>query len=463
MKTKTVFFCSECGNEYPKWMGRCTACGSWNSLVEETVVTKPSAKSSRSGMQSTAIQSLANMGEDAVPQKLSDISTTDEIRVSTGLTEFDRVLGGGIVAGSLILLGGDPGIGKSTILLQICQHIGQTKKILYISGEESLRQIKLRATRLGVDTDNIKIYCETNTEHILTRISIEKPDMLIVDSVQTMFNPNLSSAPGSVAQIRDVASTLMRIAKTYSIATFLVGHVTKEGSIAGPKVLEHIVDSVLYFEGEQSRSYRIIRAIKNRFGSTNEIGVFEMDSGGLNEIKNPSMAMLSGRPTEAPGSCIICTMEGTRPVLAEIQALATPTAFGNPRRMTTGVDFNRSMMLMAILEKRAGLHLSSYDTYINVVGGLRMVEPAVDLGVILAMASGFKNTAIDDGIVAVGEVGLTGEIRACSFLESRIIEAEKLGFKKFIVPSSNSDSFKKFKNIEVCQYSNISQIIRDIF
>lgn len=463
MKTKTVFFCSECGNEFPKWMGRCTACGSWNSLVEETVVTKQPAKSSRSGIKSAAIQSLENMNDESEPQKLRDISTTDEIRVSTGLSEFDRVLGGGIVAGSLILLGGDPGIGKSTILLQICQHIGKSKNILYISGEESLRQIKLRATRLGVDTDNLKIYSETNTENILSRISSDKPDMLIVDSVQTMFNPNLNSAPGSVAQIRDVASMLMRIAKTYSIATFLVGHVTKEGSIAGPKVLEHIVDSVIYFEGEQSRSYRIIRAIKNRFGSTNEIGVFEMESNGLAEIKNPSMAMLSGRPSGAPGSCIVCTMEGTRPVLAEIQALATPTAFGNPRRMSTGVDFNRSMMLMAILEKRAGLHLSSYDTYINVVGGLRMVEPAIDLGVILALASGFKNVPIDDNVVAVGEVGLTGEIRACSFLESRIIEAEKLGFEKFIVPSSNSGSLKKFKNIEVCQYSNISQIIRDIF
>ncbi len=463
MKTKTVFVCGECGNEFPRWMGRCTACGAWNSLVEEEVITGKQTQSSKSGLKSKAVRTLENMSDDAVPTVLSEISTTDEIRISTGLSEFDRVLGGGIVAGSLILLGGDPGIGKSTILLQICQHIGKTQKILYVSGEESLRQIKLRADRLGVDTENLKIYSETNTENIIRHIAAEKPDLLIVDSVQTIFNPNLNSAPGSVAQIRDVAAMLMRVAKSYSIATFLVGHVTKEGSIAGPKVLEHIVDSVLYFEGEQHRPYRIIRAIKNRFGSTNEIGVFEMNTDGLTEIKNPSSAMLSGRPVGVPGSCIVCTMEGTRPVLAEIQALATPTAFGNPRRMSTGVDFNRSLMLMAVLEKRAGLHISSYDTYINVVGGLRMVEPAVDLGIILALASGFKNKPIDEDLVAVGEVGLTGEIRACSFLESRIAEAKKLGFKKFIVPYTNSKNLKKFKDIEVCQYSNIYQALREVF
>lgn len=463
MKTKTVFVCGECGNEFPRWMGRCTACGAWNSLVEEEVITGKQTQSSKSGLKSKAVRTLENMSDDAVPTVLSAISTTDEIRISTGLSEFDRVLGGGIVAGSLILLGGDPGIGKSTILLQICQHIGKTQKILYVSGEESLRQIKLRADRLGVDTENLKIYSETNTENIIRHIAAEKPDLLIVDSVQTIFNPNLNSAPGSVAQIRDVAAMLMRVAKSYSIATFLVGHVTKEGSIAGPKVLEHIVDSVLYFEGEQHRPYRIIRAIKNRFGSTNEIGVFEMNTDGLTEIKNPSSAMLSGRPVGVPGSCIVCTMEGTRPVLAEIQALATPTAFGNPRRMSTGVDFNRSLMLMAVLEKRAGLHISSYDTYINVVGGLRMVEPAVDLGIILALASGFKNKPIDEDLVAVGEVGLTGEIRACSFLESRIAEAKKLGFKKFIVPYTNSKNLKKFKDIEVCQYSNIYQALREVF
>lgn len=463
MKAKTVYVCSECGNEFPRWLGRCTACGAWNSLVEEEVITGKQAQSSKSGLKSSAVQALENMSDDAVPTALKDISTDDEIRIGTGLSEFDRVLGGGIVAGSLILLGGDPGIGKSTILLQICQHIGQTKRILYVSGEESLRQIKLRADRLGVNTENLRIYSETNTENIIRRIGSEKPDLLIVDSVQTMFNPALNSAPGSVAQIRDVAAMLMRVAKSYSIATFLVGHVTKEGSIAGPKVLEHIVDSVLYFEGEQNRSYRIIRAIKNRFGSTNEIGVFEMNSDGLTEIKNPSMAMLSGRPVGVPGSCIVCTMEGTRPVLAEIQALAAPTSFGNPRRMAAGVDFNRALMLLAILEKRAGLRVSSYDTYINVVGGLKMVEPAVDLGVILAIASGFKNKPIDEGVVAVGEVGLTGEIRSCSFLENRISEAEKLGFKKMIVPRAGLKIRNKFKDIEICQYSNIYSVLKDLF
>ncbi len=460
MKTKTVFVCTECGNEFPKWMGKCTVCNSWNTLVEETVITKEPAKSQRHSLNSGAIGTLEGMGDKSMPKSLKDISTKDELRISTGLSEFDRVLGGGLIAGSLVLLGGDPGIGKSTILLQICDYIGKERKILYVSGEESLRQIKLRADRLGVNSENLKIYSETNTENIIECISREKPDMLVVDSVQTMFNPNLSSAPGSVSQIRDVAAMLMRIAKTYSIATFLVGHVTKEGSIAGPKILEHIVDCVLYFEGEQNRAYRIIRAIKNRFGSTNEIGVFEMDSNGLSEVKNPSSAMLSGRPIGAPGSCIVGTMEGTRPVLAEIQALATPTAFGNPRRMTTGVDFNRTMMLLAILEKRAGLHLSSYDTYVNVVGGLKMIEPATDLAIILAVASGFKNRPLPDDIVAVGEVGLTGEIRSCSFLESRISEAEKMGFKKIIVPYVGHDTVNKFKNIEVCQYSNILQVLK---
>lgn len=462
MKSKTVFVCSECGNEFPKWMGKCTACGSWNTLVEETVITGK-ADSAKSGARSSAIAGLRGMGDDAAPKSLSDISTEEEPRCSTGLKEFDRVLGGGLVPGSLVLLGGDPGIGKSTILLQICSHIGRDKKILYVSGEESPRQIKLRADRLGVDSGNIKIYCETNTENILEHISREKPEMLVVDSVQTMFNPNLTPAPGSVSQIRDVAAMLMRVAKTHNIATFLVGHVTKEGSIAGPKILEHIVDCVLYFEGDQNRAYRIIRAIKNRFGSTNEIGVFEMSEHGLSEVSNPSSAMLAGRPEGVPGSCIVCTMEGTRPILAEIQALAAPTAFGNPRRMTTGVDFNRAMMLLAVLEKRAGLHISSYDTYINVVGGLKMTEPAADLAIVLALASVFKNRPLPDDLAAVGEVGLTGEIRSCSFIESRISEAEKLGFKTIIVPRIDATAAKRYNNIKICQYSNILQILKSVF
>ncbi|MEG2583815.1 MAG: DNA repair protein RadA, partial [Oscillospiraceae bacterium] len=399
----------------------------------------------------------------STPHLLKDITTADEERLHTGLGELDRVLGGGIVQGSLILIGGDPGIGKSTILLQICEHLGKTKKVLYVSGEESPRQIKLRAERLGVSTDSLQVYCETNMQYIIDCIYHERPDILIVDSVQTMFNPDINPAPGSVTQIRDIASALMRIAKEESIATFLVGHVTKDGTIAGPKVLEHIVDCVLYFEGEQQRSYRIIRAIKNRFGSTNEIGVFEMDAKGITEIPNPSQALLSGRPTGASGSCIVCTMEGTRPVLAEIQALASPTAFGNPRRMTNGIDLNRASMLLAVLDKRAGLHISTYDTYINVVGGLKMIEPAVDMGVLLAVASSFKNAPLDDGIVAIGEVGLTGELRSCNYLENRISEAEKMGFTKCLIPAANAKKLKKFKKIEVCPYLNFPQIIRDIF
>ncbi|MEE1013508.1 MAG: DNA repair protein RadA, partial [Clostridia bacterium] len=348
MKQKSIFVCSDCGTESPKWMGKCPGCGAWNTMNEETIVEAP-----KGGHKATSIVSSAK------PKFLYEISTTEDARRSTGFTELDRVLGGGIVRGSLVLLGGDPGIGKSTILLQMCGNLGESCKILYVSGEESPRQIKLRADRLGVHTDRIQIYSETNMTNIIACIYQEKPDILVVDSVQTMFNPDISPAPGSVSQIRDVAATLMRIAKEESIATFLVGHVTKEGSIAGPKILEHIVDSVLYFEGEQQRAYRIIRAIKNRFGSTNEIGVFEMASEGLVEIPNPSLALLSGRPEGEAGSCILCTMEGTRPVLAEVQALAASSSFGNPRRMATGVDLSRTLMLLAVMEKRLGMHISS--------------------------------------------------------------------------------------------------------
>ncbi len=452
MKQKTVFVCSDCGNESPKWMGKCPGCGAWNTMVEEVIAVAP-----KGAKMSTTIASSSK------PKPLKEISITEDTRISTGIGELDRVLGGGIVRGSLILIGGDPGIGKSTILLQICDHLGKTQKILYVSGEESQSQIKLRADRLNVETDNLKIYSETNMSNIVSVIYNEKPDILIVDSVQTMFNPDISPAPGSVTQIRDVAATLMRIAKEEGIATFVVGHVTKEGSIAGPKILEHIVDSVLYFEGEQHRSYRILRAIKNRFGSTNEIGVFEMCSQGLMEIPNPSMALLSGRPEGESGSCILCAMEGTRPVLSEVQALATQTSFGNPRRMTSGVDLSRALMLLAVLEKRAGLHISSHDIYINAVGGLKMVEPAADLGILLSIASSFKNKPISDDIVAIGEVGLAGELRSCSFLESRIAEAEKLGFTRCLIPSANVSKLKKFKKIQVSAYSNINQVLKDIF
>ncbi len=450
MKQKTVFVCSECGNESPKWNGKCTACGAWNTMYEEKALVKAPKGATAFAMESEP------------PKVLSDISTSEEERIYTGLSELDRVLGGGIVEGSLVLIGGDPGIGKSTILLQICQHLGKTKKILYVSGEESQRQIKLRADRLSVTTENLKLYTETNMALILECILREKPDILIVDSVQTMFNPEITATPGSVPQIRDTAATLMRIAKENSIATFLVGHVTKEGSIAGPKILEHIVDCVLYFEGDAHRSYRIIRAIKNRFGSTNEIGVFEMSANGLEEIPDPSQAMLSGRPMGEPGSCIICTMEGTRPVLAEVQALTSQSSFGNPRRMSTGIDLSRVLIMLAVMDKRIGLHISSHDVYVNVVGGLKMVEPAIDMGVFLAVASSFKNKAIDPSVVAIGEIGLAGELRTCSYLENRIAEAEKLGFKKCLIPPCDMSKLKKFKKIEIKSYGNISDVIRDI-
>lgn len=452
MKQKSVFVCSDCGNESPKWMGKCPGCGAWNTMYEEIVSTPVKTSSQSVGISSSS-----------APKSLNEISVTEDARISTGFGELDRVLGGGIVKGSLVLIGGDPGIGKSTILLQTCGKLDKNLKILYVSGEESQRQIKIRAERLGVDADNLKIYSETNMENIISCLYKERPDVLIADSVQTLYNPSISPAPGSVSQIRDVAATLMRIAKEESIATFLVGHVTKDGAIAGPKILEHIVDTVLYFEGEQHRAYRIIRAIKNRFGSTNEIGVFEMTDGGLTEIPNPSEALLSGRPEGEAGSCILCTMEGTRPVLAEIQSLAASSSFGNPRRMTSGVDLSRTLMLLAVLEKRVGLHVSAHDVYVNVVGGLKMTEPAADLGIILAIASSFKGKPPDSGIVAVGEVGLAGELRSCSFVENRIAEAEKLGFTKCLIPSANASKLKKFDKIKICTYSNIKQVLNDVF
>ncbi len=455
MKTKKIYVCSECGAQFPKWMGKCTTCGSWNT-VEEELVTQTPQNSKVSVMSAPSLSSSS-------PKSIRAIETSDESRALTGMGELDRVLGGGLVKGSLVLVGGDPGIGKSTLLLQICEYMGKENKILYVSGEESQRQIKLRADRLGITTENLKVYSETNMSYVIDTVFREKPDILIVDSVQTMYNPEIQSTPGNVAQIRDTASVLMKIAKENSISVFLVGHVTKEGSLAGPKVLEHIVDCVLYFEGERHQSCRILRAVKNRFGSTNEIGVFDMTGSGLEEVPNPSMALLSGRPENAPGSCIVCTMEGTRPVLAEIQALVSPSSFGNPRRMTSGPDLSRSLMLMAVLEKRGGLRLSTYDAYVNIVGGLRISEPAADLGIVLALASSFKNAAIDHGTVVIGEVGLTGELRACSFLETRISECEKLGFNRCIVPAVNTGKLKKFKKIEVCPYFNINEVIKNTF
>ncbi len=451
MKTKTVYVCSECGASFPKWMGKCTTCNSWNTIEEEVIKSAPSSSK-------VSVMSAPSAGTVS-PKRISEIDSSQEARTLTGMGELDRVLGGGLVKGSLVLVGGDPGIGKSTLLLQICEHLGKSQSILYVSGEESQRQIKLRADRLGITTENLKVYSETNMDYITDCIFREKPDVLIIDSVQTMYNPEIQSTPGNTAQIKDVTTVLMKIAKENSISVFVVGHVTKEGALAGPKILEHMVDCVLYFEGERHQSFRILRAVKNRFGSTNEIGVFEMKGCGLEEVSNPSIAMLSGRPENVPGSCIICTMEGTRPVLAEVQALVTPTSFGNPRRMASGPDLSRFIMLMAVLEKRGGLKMSAFDAYVNIVGGLRISEPAADLGLVLALASSYSGRAMDSDTVAIGEVGLTGELRACSFLEARIAECEKLGFKRCIIPATNLNKLKEFDGIELIPCSNIQNVL----
>jgi len=448
MKTKTVFICSECGYQSPKWLGKCTCCNSWNTMEEETVAVQKS-----SGF-ATPIASFTS-----TPKTLGNIKTEKELRYKTGMNELDRVLGGGLVKGSLVLVGGDPGIGKSTLLLQICETMAKSGKILYASGEESQQQIKLRADRLGIKTENLEIYSENNMTCISDYVLKNKPEILICDSVQTMYNPEISSAPGNITQIREVTTQLMKIAKENNISVFLVGHVTKEGSLAGPKVLEHMVDTVLYFEGERNQAYRILRAVKNRFGSTNEIGVFEMDSSGLTEIPNPSAALLSGRPKDAAGSCIVCAMEGTRPVLSEVQALVSPSSFGNPRRMASGFELSRVLMLLAVIEKRVGLRLSTYDAYINIVGGLKINEPSIDMGAVFAIASSFKNSAFDFSTVAIGEVGLTGEIRAASFLEARIKEAEKMGFENCIVPAANMKKIPEFERIKIHPFDNIKDAI----
>lgn len=448
MKQKSVFVCTECGNKSPKWMGKCTMCGSWNTMEEEIMTPEPPSKGGG-----------ISLAPAAVPKKIKDIDSSCEIRTSTGMSEFDRVLGGGLVNGSFVLVGGDPGIGKSTILLQICRHLGKSASILYVSGEESPNQIKLRAERLNITTENLKIYSETNMNYIKNAIASENPDIIIVDSVQTMVNPEIGSSPGNVSQIKDVTSSFMRIAKDNGISVFLVGHVTKDGAIAGPKILEHMVDTVLYFEGERQQSYRILRAVKNRFGSTNEIGVFEMESDGLHQVPNPSEALLSGRPDKNAGSCIVCSMEGTRPVLAEIQALVSPTNFGNPRRMTQGPDLNRVLMLLAVMEKQSGLHISSYDAYVNIVGGFRVSETASDLGIIMALASSFRSTPLDKGLVAIGEVGLTGETRSVSFLDVRISEAEKMGFTTCVIPYNSSKKLRRFDKIEVVPVRHIRDAI----
>lgn len=431
-KTKSVYVCSECGYETPKWLGKCPECGEWSTL-QEKIRTSQEAKSTVSSSKIKSIKSYA----------LSDIKPDIELRYKTGMAELDRVLGGGIVKGSLVLVSGDPGIGKSTILLQICQCLGKKLNILYVSGEESYNQIKLRADRLGVSSENLYILCETDVQAVSEHIMSAKPDLVIVDSIQTMNFTELSSSPGSVAQVRESTNLLMRTAKSLSIPVIIVGHVNKDGNIAGPKVLEHIVDAVLYFEGERNLSFRILRAVKNRYGSTNEIGVFEMTDRGLTEVENPSEMLISGRPKNTPGSCVACVMEGSRPLLAEIQGLVTPTGFGNPRRMSNGFDYNRMAMLLAVLEKRGGYFFSNMDAYINVAGGMKLDEPALDLTIAMALVSSLKDYAIRDDVLAFGEIGLAGEVRAVSHCEQRIKEAARLGFKKCIVPIHNVRSLPK--------------------
>ncbi len=427
-KNKSVYVCSQCGYESVKWYGQCPGCGEWNTLNEEIKAQLTSSKSSASGRKPTVT-------------KLNDLIPQNEIRYGTGLSELDRVLGGGIVKGSLVLLSGDPGIGKSTILLQICQHIGKNQTILYVSGEESAHQIKLRADRLGVNTPNLELLCDIDMESICEYIRSNKPNLVIIDSIQTVGIPGLSSSSGSVTQIRECTNMLMMTIKALDIPAIIVGHVNKDGNIAGPKVLEHIVDAVLYFEGERHMSYRILRAVKNRFGSTNEIGVFEMLDNGLNDVENPSMLLISGRPKNTSGSCVACVMEGSRPILAEVQALVSTTNFGIPRRMANGFDYNRLNLLIAVLEKRAGYFFGNTDTYINVAGGLKIDEPASDLSVSLSLISSLKDVPIREDVIAFGEIGLGGEVRGVGNCEQRIKEAERLGFKKCIIPYHN------FKNI----------------
>ena len=446
-KKSTIFFCQNCGHESPKWMGQCPACKEWNTFVEEPVA-------------ATAVRSGITAGGLQKPAALSEISMQEEERLATGIGELDRVLGGGIVTGSLTLVGGDPGIGKSTLLLQMCRYLAEAgRKVLYISGEESLRQIKMRAERIGKFNDELRLLCETNLDMIEETIKQEKPHVVIIDSIQTMFSENVSAAPGSVSQVRESTGVFLRLAKGLGVSIFIVGHVTKEGTVAGPRVLEHMVDTVLYFEGDRYASYRILRGVKNRFGSTNEIGVFEMREEGLVQVANPSEYMLNGRPKGASGCVVACSMEGTRPLMVEIQALVCHSNFGIPRRQATGTDFNRVNLLMAVLEKRVGVQLSGCDAYVNMAGGMKISEPAVDLGIAMAIVSSFKNRAVNEDMVVFGEVGLSGEVRAVSMAQKRVQEAKKLGFSTCILPKANADSVKDIEGIKIIGVSNVAEAI----
>ncbi len=449
MKQKSVYICNECGYRSPKWLGKCPGCNNWNTLIETL------EESSKTGSQKpVSAKSTLNR-----PKAIKDVTHDTNIRFSTGLRELDRVLGGGVVVGELILVGGDPGIGKSTLLLQICENAGKTKKILYVSGEESASQIKIRAERLGVTTENLYLMSETDVETILEAINDTKPDIVIIDSIQTMHIESIASASGSVPQVRETTNALMKIAKSLNISMFIVGHVTKDGSLAGPRVLEHMVDCVLYFEGDRQLSFRILRAVKNRFGSTNEIGVFQMEDRGLIEVENPSKTLLEDRPTDISGSAIVCAMEGTRGILAEMQALVTPTGFGNPRRMSDGIDLNRVLLLIAVLEKRARINLSNCDIYINVAGGLRIDETAADLGICAAIASSQTDFVVPSDVMFIGEVGLGGELRTVTKLEKRLTEAANLGFKTAIVPKQSLAKINIPKEIKVYGASTINEVI----
>ena len=448
-KAKTVFYCTNCGNETPRWQGKCPACGAWNTIEEH--IEKPAISGSKA--------KSAPIGQSRHPQRLQEIPIDGEIRFSTGMGELDRVLGGGAVAGSLVLVSGAPGIGKSTLLLQICSSLCAGRKVLYVSGEESERQIKLRAERLGVSPETLFILSETRLSDILEAVAETKPDILIADSIQTLYNEENESSPGSVSQVKDCTMSMMQLSKSNGITVFVVGHINKDGNIAGPKVLEHMVDCVLYFEGDPNSSYRLLRAAKNRFGSTNEIGVFEMRDAGLVEVPNPSQMLLAGRPENASGTCVSCVMEGTRPVLAEVQALVAKTTLNVPRRASDGFDFNRAVLMLAVMEKRAGMKMSMFDTYINVIGGLRLDEPGADLPIVLALASSYRDQCIPDDLVAIGEVGMTGEIRSVSHMNQRLAEISRLGFKKCMIPRSGSEKLDIPEGMVVYRVRNIREAI----